>query len=301
MDNEINNILVPIDFTKNNDNFLNVAAAIAKRHSANIHLLNVVKSSLLGTGSALAGKFYYHGNTLLANSENLLDAEKKKLEKTGCQNVETYAVVGSVASSVAQYAHKKSADLIVLGVDYPKKRPGFISSNAYEIITNTFIPVISVPFGCSKSDFNKMLYPVRDTDGVISKLHSVMPIAKRNRAKVNLLGIASDKVNNSVIAVNNAVKFLKVKMARQNVDCSLNEVLITANPEERILEACEKTDADLLSVNVTTEKPLAKIFRNNFTENIIYNSSIPVLFYRKKKPEDALQQYVTMPYPMFPV
>ena len=146
-----------------------------------------------------------------------------------------------------------------------------------------------------------MLYPVRDTEGVLSKLQSVLPIAKRNKSKISLLGIATGKINNSLLSVNNTIKFLKVKLARQNVEYVLQDVLIDENAEDRILQACKSCDADLVAVNVTTEKPLAKIFQNNFTENVIYKSHIPVLFYRKKKPEDALIQYVTIPYPMFPV
>jgi len=301
MTNEIKNIVIPVDFSKNNVNFLKAAIAIAKRHSANIHLINVVKSSLLGTGSAGIGKFYYHDNTLLTNSENLLDQVKKKLEHAGCTQVETYAAAGSVARSITEYAVEKSADLIVLGVDYPKKRPGFISSNAYEIITNTFVPVISVPYHCTKHEFQHMLFPVRDTEGVISKLQPVLPIAKRNKSKISLLGIGSDKIHNSLLSVSNTIEFLKVKLARQKVDYALQEVSIAANAEDRILQACKSCNADLVAVNVTTEKPLAKIFQNNFTENIIYKSDIPVLFYRKKKPGDALAQFVTIPYPMFPV
>lgn len=301
MVNEIKNILVPIDFTKNNDKFLQTVAAIAKRHSAKIHLLNVVKTNMLGSGTVFAGKFYYHGNTLLANSENLLDQEKEKLRQLYQVNAETNSVIGSVASAITQFAGEHHIDLIVIGVDYPKKRPGFISSNAYEIITNTFIPVVSVPFNCSKAKFNKMLFPVRDTEDVVSKLQPVLPIAKRNNAKVNLLGLASDSAKNSIITVNNALKFLKVKIAKHNLDCSLQEILITANPEEYILEASESTNADMVVVNVTTEKQLCKIFKNNFTENIIYKSKIPVMFYRKKKSEDALKEFITMPYPMLPI
>lgn len=301
MTNEIKKIVIPIDFTKNNVNFLKAAMAIAKRHSANIYLINVIKSGLLGTGTAGSGKFYYHGNALLESSENLLAQVKNKLENGGCKHVETYATVGSVARSVTEYASEKSADLIVFGVDYPKKRPGFISSNAYEIITNTFVPVISVPYSCTKHEFQHMLYPVRDTEGVLSKLQSVLPIAKRNKSKISLLGIATGKINNSLLSVNNTIKFLKVKLARQNVEYVLQDVLIDENAEDRILQSCKSCNADLVAVNVTTEKPLAKIFQNNFTENIIYKSDIPVLFYRKKKPEDALAQFVTIPYPMFPV
>lgn len=301
MENEIENILVPIDFTKNNVPFLSVVSAIAKRHSAKIHLLNVVKTNLLGTGTLFSGKFYYHGNTLLANSENQLDQEKNKLNKQAEVEVETLCEVGTVVESITHYANKHKVDLIVMGVDYPKKRQGFINSNSYEIITNTFVPVLSVPYDCTKSEFNKLLFPVRDTDGVVSKLQPVLPIAKRNNSKVSFLGLASESVKNSKITVENAMKFLKVKIAKHNLDYSLEKTLVTSKPEEKILKACDRTDADLVVVNVTTEKPLLKIFTNNFTENIIYKSCIPVLFYRKRNPQDALGAYVAMPYPMFPV
>lgn len=301
MANEIRNILVPIDFTKENSNFLNVAAAIAKRHSAKVHFLNVVKSGLMGTGSAFSGKFYYHGNSLLADSENKLDEQKEKFCKIYRGEVFTKCSVGSVAERIMDYAQNNWIDLIVLGVDYPKKRPGFISSNTYEVISNSEVPVITVPFSCRNSDFSELIYPVRDTEDAVSKLTPVLPIAKRNGSKIKLVGLASEKGANSVNMVSNSVKFLRVKLAKQKLDCTVEEVLVTAKPAEEILEACEKSDADLVAVNVTTEKPITKIFSNNFTENIIYKSKIPVLFFRKDKEQTPLEQYVKMPYPMIPV
>ena len=300
MANEIKNILIPIDFTKKNHNFLNVAMEVAKRHSAKVHLLNVVRCTLLGTGSALSGKFYYHGNTLIENSKRLLLEEKHKMKAANIE-IEVHNLVGSVAASILNKAEELRANLVILGVDYPKKRPGFISSHAYEVISNSAVPVLTVPLGCEKSKFSKLLYPVRDTEGVISKLEVVMPFVRKNTSSVKLFGLASERKEKSIITVNTALKFLNVKMRKQNINAVVQETTLTDHPEDEILNASSYSNADLVAVNVSTGKPFSKLFKNNFTENIIYNSKIPVLFYKKHKKHSSLEKNLTMQYPIMPV
>lgn len=301
MANEIKKILVPLDFTKNNKNFLHVAAAVAARHSAKIHLLNVVNPGLMGMGSVFARKFYYHRNTQKENSSRFLNEQKKNLEQFKDIDVEVHSVTGSIANTISRMAQQLACDLVILGVDYPKKRPGFISSNTYEIIMSSDVPVITVPCNSQKSKFSKMLFPVRDTEGVMSKFEVVLPLAKKNQSKIKLLGIATDDRDSSVNTVTNALKLLDVKMRKQKIDAVVEEVMVTDFPEDKILNASEYSDSDLMVINVSTEKPLTKLFKNNFTENIIYKSKIPVLFYRKLAQPTPLETYVAIPYPMMPV
>ncbi len=282
MANEIKNILVPVDFSKDNSNFLNVAAAIARRHSAKIHLLNVVKSNVLSSGSALAGKFYYHGNSLIESSQEQLEKEKERFRQQKRLQIETQSCVGTVSTCVSDYAAENKIDLVVLGVDYPKKRPGFISSNTYEIISNSDIPVMTIPFGFTKSKFTRLLYPVRDTEGVMAKLETVLPIAQKNNAEVRIVGLAEGKMKNSAVTVNNALKILKVKLKKQNVKFQDEEMVNTKNPEQEILQACDQCGSDLVAVNVSEDQLATKLFTNNFTENMIYKSKIPVLYYKKE-------------------
>ena len=283
MANVIKNILVPIDFLKDNSNFLTVAAAIARRHSAKIHLLNVVKSDVLTSGSALAGKFYYHGNSLIESSEEQLEKEKERFRQQKRLQVETRSCVGTVSSCVADYAAEHKIDLVVLGVDYPKKRPGFISSNTYEIISSSDVPVMTIPLGFAKSKFTKLLYPVRDTVGVMEKLETVLPIAQKNNAEVRIVGLAEGKMQISAITVNNALKILKVKLKKHQVKFQDEEMVNTRNAEQDILEACEQCGSDLVAVNISKSQLTTKLFKNNFSENMIYKSKIPVLYYKKEQ------------------
>ncbi len=301
MVNEINKILVPLDFSRNQDRFLKIVADVALRHHAKIHFLHVVKSGLLGTGSAFSGKFYYHGKALLDNSRSQLNRTRKKFESLYKIPVETATAVGSVAACIADYAAEHCMSLIILGVRYPGKRPGFVSSNSYEIISSSIVPVLSVPSVCTRSDFSEVLYPVRHTEGVMAKLDPVLPIALKNDSEIRLQGIASEKKQAALSAVTQTVSALQDKLREEKLKCHVGEIVFSENPEEEILKQSEQCDADLLAVNVTTEKPLTKIFKNNFTENIIYKSKIPVLFCRKPKTVTALEQYTEMPYPVFPV
>ena len=301
MNNAIKNILIPLDFTRKNEKFLNIAAAVANRHGAKVHVLNVVPFSLLGTGSVSSGKFFFHGNAMIESAEKQLATCKMVMSKNTNEDVIAQHTIGSVATEVLIYSNQKNIDLLLMPVQYPKRRPGFISSNTYEIIANSAVPVMTIPENFNKEKFEKILFPIRNVKEVEDKLQSVMPIAKKNKAKVRLVAIDAFERKSSIRNLENKVQLLGEKLHNSEISTIKEDLKFSLEPHNDILAIGDENNSDLIAVNVSTEKSFTQLFKNNFTENIVYKSKRPVLFFPKDEEATPAQEYVAMPYPIMPV
>lgn len=301
MNNAIKNILIPLDFTRRNEKFLNIAAAVANRHGAKVHVLNVIPFSLLGTGSVSSGKFFFHGNAMIESAEKQLATYKMVMSKNTNEDVIAQHAIGSVATEVLNYSKQKNIDLILMPVQYPKRRPGFISSNTYEIIANSAVPVMTIPENFNKEKFEKILFPIRNVKAVEDKLQSVMPIAKKNKANVRLVAIDAFDRKSNIRNLGNKVQIFSEKLHNSEISTIKEDLKFSLEPHNDILAIGDENNSDLIAVNVSTEKSFTQLFKNNFTENIVYKSKRPVLFFPKDEEATPAQEYVAMPYPMMPV
>lgn len=301
MNNAIKNILIPLDFTRRNEKFLNIAAALANRHGAKVHVLNVIPFSLLGTGSVSSGKFFFHGNAMIESAEKQLATYKMVMSKNTNEDVIAQHAIGSVATEVLNYSNQKNIDLILMPVQYPKRRPGFISSNTYEIIANSAVPVMTIPENFNKEKFEKILFPIRNVKAVEDKLQSVMPIAKKNKANVRLVAIDAFDRKSNIRNLGNKVQIFSEKLHNSEISTIKEDLKFSLEPHNDILAIGDENNSDLIAVNVSTETSFTQLFKNNFTENIVYKSKRPVLFFPKEEEATPAQAYVAMPYPMMPV
>ncbi len=302
MEHDIKKILIPLDFSRNPLNVVNLAVQIAIQNSASLHLLHVVDSNLLGSGSAFSGKFFFHGAAILERSEKKLQNLKETIEAQANIPVVIESQVGELSAVVRDYVPNHSIDLVLMSVGLKKISHFFSTNKAYSVVSQSEVPVITVPEFCKIKELKTVIYPVREVDGVISKLNSLMPVLLRKKATVHLFGVSSSqKREDASRPIGNALKFLKVRMRRKKLEVGRVDTVTTDTPAKEILEQVSKLGPDLLAVNVTTERSLKKLFKNNFTENIISKSEVPVLFYRKNDPDNLVQNYVQIPYPMYPV
>lgn len=302
MEHDIKKILIPLDFSRNPLNVVNLAVQIATQNSATLHLLHVVDSNLLGSGSAFSGKFFFHGAAILERSERKLQKLKETIESQANIPVIIESQVGELTAVVRDYVPKQNIDLVLMSVGLKKITNLFSTNKAYSVVSQSEVPVITVPEFCEIKELRSVIYPVREVDGVISKLNSLMPVLLRKKATVHLFGVrSSQKREEDSRPIGNALKFLKVRMRRKKLEVGRVDTVTTDSPAKEILAQVSKFGPDLLAVNVTTERSLKKLFKNNFTENIISKSEVPVLFYRKNEPENLVQTYVQIPYPMYPV
>ncbi len=106
---KIENILVPLDGSKDSIRGLDEAIYIAKLSDAKITGINVIV-----VAPTLAATVTNYRNFLTKKAEKMLDSTKKYCEKQGIQFA-SKILDGKPASKIAEFAKKEKVDLVVIG------------------------------------------------------------------------------------------------------------------------------------------------------------------------------------------
>ena len=146
---KLKKLLVPVDFSKSSEMAFHYAKSLAKKFSANIHLLHVVDKRYVERIAEL------NGESEQEVSRKLSLQAKEKLEsflsKNGSDGVadERNVAVGIVFQTIALKAQALGADLIIMGghgrVGNGQIDKIFFGSTAERVVRLLPCPVLCVP------------------------------------------------------------------------------------------------------------------------------------------------------------
>ncbi len=274
---QIKNILVPIDFSEASNNALAVALAMAERHQAKIHLLNVVQSQSFIDPVGMHGAMPSIENTYVNDAKENMKKHKQAIERKSQVHVDTHVEIGNIALCISKYVLDNQKDLIVMGTHGTSGwNEFFLGSNAMATIKECTCPVLTIPPSFKKRTFNSVLYPIRNVGGVVEKYDYIKQIVEKNDAQIHLLGVAqlNDEYEASILG--NKLKAVRESILHNN-DYISYETHQCENIAEKILEVAHKRNDDLIVINATLDKAWYKFFSGSFTQQIVNHSKIPVL------------------------
>ncbi|MBC8319817.1 MAG: universal stress protein [Bacteroidetes bacterium] len=271
-------ILVAIDFSKNAEHALEYAIMYAEKLSASIYLIwvddNVTDETVLGT---ISGELRIEKRAYLKH----LNTEYKDRILGG--KFEVILRKGRVYQEIAKAASKINADMIFAGTHgVSGYEQHWIGSNAYRVVTQAPCPVFTIrssyQFG---SSISKILLPLDSSLETKQKLPFVADLALEFSATVYLL-----KVYNTTI---NVIKKRIDKFGDEAVSCLTErgvdfiiEKIEANNVAVSIIEYSNKNDIDLIAIMTDQGVTTANKFLGPYSQQLINNSTIPVVSVRAK-------------------
>ncbi len=137
-------ILCPTDFSEAAEQAVTYAAQLARKAEGEITLLNVQSLSALSPVEVIRGK-----RMSLKAAEDRLEDQCNEITKVF--KIPAYGAVETTKRSFADRMARKSAeyDLIVMGTNESNDHHQFFfGSKAYQVVKESFVPVLLVPEGC---------------------------------------------------------------------------------------------------------------------------------------------------------
>ncbi|AFK04949.1 UspA domain-containing protein [Emticicia oligotrophica DSM 17448] len=278
MHERIKNILVPTDFSNSAKNALEVGIALAKRHSAQLHILHVIIPQYI----SYIGEVdipYDNWNDLEKISKNKLLETSKSIIKKHKINVVNFIDIGIVSESIEKYASKLHIDLVVMGMNGMRGiNEHFVGRNTFQVIKNAICPVFAIPEKFSKSSFQQVLFPIGNTSANVDfdnywALKNMIP---SDDLEIDLLGISrfedyetSDRVKEKVSELSNFIKKDGLKASFQNIFCD--------NITRFILEYASINQSDLIVINPNIDSDWEKFVLGNNMRKIINQAQCPIL------------------------
>lgn len=264
----IKNILVPIDYSECSLNALNTAISVAESNNAILHILHVkdVVQDL-------------EGSNVKERSLKIMDIMGGQiLIQHGIQSKIVFAE-GIVGHTIVNTITDNKIDLVIMGA-YGESGPKdlHIGSNSYYVIKRSACPVLLIPEGEKKLEFNNILFPVRPNLFSLKLYQIIEDIIRQNKkpCTVQILSISSDSFEK------NSAKFFSVMQAIKNKHIE-REIAISFKPSnninisENVLAEADNIMADLIIISPGVDIASKPFFVGPFSQRIINHSKVPVL------------------------
>jgi nucleotide-binding universal stress UspA family protein len=259
-----NSILVPIDFTPVANYAINYAAEIASKSGKNIILLHIVNDSLKKKEREEIEK-----------SLNQITTSINK--RTG---VHTSYIIekGSIFDAINETANEISADLIIMGIHGKKGLQHILGSNAYKVIKASKVPVLVVKNDIPTYSINNIIIPLSVEHESTQKVFKAIDFAKYFGSTIFLTGFLYSK--GSVYKIEKEALIKNVASHIENTGINVQSDILQiskTNAETKFLEHAENIKADLIIVVAKRSSKFSEILGQNFAEQLIDKSDIPVL------------------------
>jgi nucleotide-binding universal stress UspA family protein len=274
MKTQINSILIATDFSDLSESALKAGIAIAKRQNAQVTLLHVVDllPYLLPTEVLLSDP----QDVLSRMEEQLKELSEKIQKETGVQ-ASVKALKGTPSDTICKLAHEDNYSLIVMGTHgVSGLREFFIGSEAFRVVKNAACPVLTIPGNWQKTDFEKVLFPVRLSPGTLDTYFYARPIIEKNNSEMFLLGLSEQKEDVVPEEISLSLNKLKLQLDNDKVVFK-SEISHSKNFPAVTIKMAEQYKADLIILTANIDHDFKAYFVGPFVQQVVNHSKLPVL------------------------
>lgn len=273
-------IIIPVDFSKHSEYALETAAALAKKHGAELivmHMLELSDSIFSTTSSQKNEETHFMIMVAKKNFEEFLD--KSYLEEL---TVTPMIKHHKVLKEVSEVASSVKADLIVIGSRGHSDFDGiFTGSNTEKVVRYSTTPVLVVKSKPKSVDFNHAVLAIDFNENSISPVKNALELLNQLAKKVTLLHInlpnlgflSTDEIHDQV---EEFLKLGKLEDIRGSVDFTADH-----NVEDGVRNYAKRENADALAIITHGRTGINHFFGGSISEDLVNHSKLPVVTFKK--------------------
>ncbi len=271
-------ILVAIDFSKNAEHALQYALMYARKLDANVYLIWIDNSfsdeTVLDT---ISGDLRIEKKAYL---KNIISSYSEQFE-TG--KIEVILGKGRVYQEIAKAAAQYNADFIFAGTHgVSGYEQHWIGSNTYRIVTQAPCPVVTIRSGYKfNTTIKNILLPLDSSLETKQKLPTICNLAIKFGATIHLLEV----YNTTISLIRKRIDKFGAEAVKCMTDKNVNykiEKIDVKNVAASIIDYSINNDIDLIAIMTDQGTTTANKFLGPYSEQLINNSTIPVLSVRAK-------------------
>ncbi len=275
-------IIVPIDFSENSLNALHYGIFIANAFNAHLRIVHVkTKKNVY--------RYASKQTDILASQDieewldEVIESNKKSyLVKDGVLDYKVRE--GNVFKEIANQAKYDDATLLVVGTHGASGfEDKWLGSNAYRLVSNSTVPVLTVPPNIVWKGIDTIVVPISVSKASRQKVPAVAGLAKVFGAKVHVVGVKFKGQGLMQMRLNafvkQAARFIAVN-AEVEVETHIIENSSRANA---LLEYTKDIGADIVVTRIHHGVISWDKFFKPFSNQIINESTCPVLSIHTKE------------------
>ena len=251
----IENILVPTDFSKCADNALSYAANIAKKIDAGIHLMYTESS---------------------AYSYTALDRLNAQIDNEAVNDIDIRTVIeaGHPGPSILKQIKETSADLVVMG---NKGRSGgrmLFGSTTLKIISDSPVPVMAIPEKTGFKDLKQVVFATDYHTGDLTALSKIVNWARKFNSELHVFHVSLKDEADS----NQRFGNFKEKAEEQtDYDKLIFDRVVSESFFDGFSDYLDEHKIRLLVITRYKKSFIQQVVEKDHTKQIEYYSNVPLL------------------------
>jgi nucleotide-binding universal stress UspA family protein len=264
-------IIVPLDFSEESINGLNLALMLAKKTGADIQMVHVVGEN--------NGDYYNQQEKEHQFAKSKFEEILQQYKEKGNLNYTLNYTIreGQIFKEVADLADKYEDPITVLSTHGASGfEELFIGGNAYKITSHSRNPVITVRRSRLTSNIDRIVLPLDITFQTREKVPYTVELAKIFNSEIHLLTIQLSKLKSIEKKLHQYSMQVAGYLERHGVKYEIKH-LLGSNLTNLTLDYSHSVNADLISIMTEQEKSATNLLLGNFAHQMINKSTIPVL------------------------
>lgn len=274
-------ILVPVDFSKHSENALEVAAAIAKKHNAEIialHMMGLSDAVVTRNESREVFEAMYYMRLAEKQFSELLD-------KDYLQGIQVTDTVHNYTafSEINDIAKEMKIDLIVMGSHGTTGfKEVFVGSNTERVVRTSEIPVLVIKHRAENFNPQTGIFAcdfLKNSRGPYKRAKRMFDLLDINMQML-YINLAGDFRSTREIE-KRMLKFFK-KVNEPNPLDALNKVVHynDYSVEAGIFAYSQVSNTDIIALPTQGRQGLAHFFSGSIGEDVVNHSDLPVMTFK---------------------
>lgn len=181
-------------------------------------------------------------------------------------------------SNIMEYAAQEHFDFICISTHGAGKIDRFFGTNTTNIISQSAVPVIAVPYQYKPRKIKKILY-ASDMTNLERELEKIVSFAKPMKAKLELLHFTSPL---EILMDKKSVGIVVEKLSRYNIKIDLEDLNSAKSLVSNIESAVKKKKPSLMIMFTEQNRTFfQKLFNSGNSAGYAFNPEIPLLVFNK--------------------
>lgn len=262
----MNRVVVGFDFSSGSANAVDLAIDIANRWQSDIRLVYVKEKN---ENEAPIRTEIEQRNAAV---EPLLKGIK----------LEYVLREGAPAEQLAKQAEEDNAALLIVGTHgMSGLKTNMLGRNSYRTIELSPVPVLIV-----REDFNfnkaleTIVVPIDSSDDTRQKASKAALFARTFGSTIHLLGLYTSTTEDIRRIVKNYVGMVQRVFDKDNIKYITKFIDVEKNVTTTTLDYAAEVQADMIAIMTEQEKNLSSLLLGNYAQQMINQSTVPVLTVR---------------------
>lgn len=227
-------------------------------------------------------------------ADSVLNFAENLIEEKGLVVGERVKSFGSPVEGILEQLDKHDYDLILLGSHGKKGIQKWLGSVSRQVISNTQVPVF---ISKKRTKDKKILFAIDGSEQAYNAVKSAVKLFKLKDKEISIISVKEnpellpmeatldrnwlDSIEKQQkIHASKAINKVKVIMEHENILVQ-NEIILTGNPAQQIIDFAEKEKIDLIIMGARTKTDLSKLLLGSVSKRVLENVNCDVLVISK--------------------